>query len=382
MLLRLILPSLRRNLGRAAAIMLQFLIGSAVAAAALSLAFQQELLQGRIADRWQHLREEMVAGVAGDRPAPPGVAVMRRVVGQWRKALREERLQHSTYAGPDSLAPWELPYGMINQRYAEIARPAIAEGRWFRPEDWEGSGPVPVVLTQAAARRIAPGQSALGARIGVKDQLVVVGVLRQGEPLLVRGNPQLFSMFTMTEPIVLLPDAALQNLRKTDLLEWHGEGEAVWVGPVPPDAQEVGLAISLAEAFRFSSQFYGTTRNALLLIAGFVVGVAALGFVGVALTSLEQRRREMGLRVALGATPAALGGQVLTEVMVVTLLGSGPGSLLGCWLATRLEGGPPVYLWEAAGLVVLGALLLGLLVGLVPGLVARRLNVEEALRSG
>jgi putative ABC transport system permease protein len=117
--------------------------------------------------------------------------------------------------------------------------------------------------------------------------------------------------------------------------------------------------------------------------------VAALGVATTLLISLLQRRRELGLLRALGATPGQALRLVLAEAALLTLLGVFFGLFIGValeWYMLRVvlleESGfvfPFRFPWAHAALVAALVALSGGLAGLGPALKASRMNIEEAI---
>ncbi|MEV6903948.1 ABC transporter permease [Amycolatopsis sp. NPDC051372] len=138
----------------------------------------------------------------------------------------------------------------------------------------------------------------------------------------------------------------------------------------PSDA----LAAKQASQTTFSALFLGLAGVALL-VGG--VGVANTMFI-----SVLERRREIGLRRALGATRGQIRGQFLTEAVALSGLGGLAGTVLGIvvtLLYTTYQGWPPVIppLSVAGG--VAGALVVGALAGIHPSIRASRLTPTQAL---
>jgi putative ABC transport system permease protein len=118
-------------------------------------------------------------------------------------------------------------------------------------------------------------------------------------------------------------------------------------------------------------------------LGAIAVLAGALGIANVMVISVLERRPEIGLRRALGATRAHIGGQFLLEALVLSGLGGLCGVAIGILVtlsAARLYGWsplvPPPALW--GGLCV--ALIAGGVAGLYPSLRAGRLPPTDALR--
>ena len=120
---------------------------------------------------------------------------------------------------------------------------------------------------------------------------------------------------------------------------------------------------------------------AAALIAGFMLIMVALGMVGVLWQSVARRRREIGLRRALGATGQGVSLQVLGELLVVTTA----GLLLGAALAVQvpLLG---VIGWVSNGVYAVGMALAALTIygltvvsALYPSWLATQVQPAEAL---
>ncbi|WIY06192.1 ABC transporter permease [Amycolatopsis mongoliensis] len=138
----------------------------------------------------------------------------------------------------------------------------------------------------------------------------------------------------------------------------------------PSDA----LAAKQATQTAFSALFLGLAGVALL-VGG--VGVANTMFV-----SVLERRREIGLRRALGATRGHIRDQFLTEAVALSGLGGCAGTVLGVLVTlgyTTYQGWPPVIPAVAVAGGVFGALVVGVLAGLHPSLRAARMPPTQAL---
>jgi putative ABC transport system permease protein len=123
-------------------------------------------------------------------------------------------------------------------------------------------------------------------------------------------------------------------------------------------------------------------------IAGFAIGIitllgAAIGLMNIMLVSVTERTREIGIRKAIGATPAVIRKQFLIEAIVICLIGGVAGIILGMGMgnliAVQISGTfivPWLWLFSAIGLCTL----IGLVSGFYPAKKASQLDPIEALR--
>jgi ABC-type antimicrobial peptide transport system permease subunit len=111
--------------------------------------------------------------------------------------------------------------------------------------------------------------------------------------------------------------------------------------------------------------------------------LAAVGLYGVLAYTVTQRTREIGLRIALGATPSRVRGMILRQVGRMTLIGGTIGLLAASGLGRlaesllyQLKGSDPVVLAGSAAALTLVALA----AGFVPAKRASRVDPMRALR--
>lgn len=140
---------------------------------------------------------------------------------------------------------------------------------------------------------------------------------------------------------------------------------------------------------QFIDQFKAMAAG-ITAIAGGIVGISLLvggiGIMNIMLVSVSERTREIGLRKAVGATPAAILMQFLLEAMSLSIAGGLVGLLSGELMAFGLTQIPDAGLEEAA--VPMWAVIMsfafcatvGVVFGMFPAIKAARLNPIEALR--
>jgi predicted permease len=160
---------------------------------------------------------------------------------------------------------------------------------------------------------------------------------------------------------------------------------------------EDGMTISVFPE-RFSRPEPDPDRGVLkiatlfLILAALVLILACVNVANFLLVRATTRQREMAIRIALGGTRLRLIRQLLTESVLLALLGGAAGVLFGlagsnALGSIHLNTTLPVLLdfhldWRVFGYAFAAALITGLIVGIVPTLRASRRGVIEAIRNG
>jgi putative ABC transport system permease protein len=132
---------------------------------------------------------------------------------------------------------------------------------------------------------------------------------------------------------------------------------------------------------------FGTTLWTMLGAVGFVLLIACANVANLQLARASGRLREMAVRTAIGAARARLVRQLLTESLVVAVLGGALGLLFSVWWIDLLVRRLPFWMsydldWRVLAFTVASTLATVCLFGLVPALRTTRLTLHETLKDG
>jgi putative ABC transport system permease protein len=151
--------------------------------------------------------------------------------------------------------------------------------------------------------------------------------------------------------------------------------------PESPEEVDVSRPSDALEA-RAAAQ--GAFTSLLLGLGAVALLVGGVGIANVMVISVLERRPEIGLRRALGATRRHISAQFLTESLLLAVAGGAAGAVLGVVvtaISSAAQGQPVVVPAYAIPGGVAAALVIGAVAGLYPSIRASRLSPTEALRS-
>jgi putative ABC transport system permease protein len=259
-----------------------------------------------------------------------------------------------------ALHGWYGPYdGMLSTRIARIEQPDLtietgiqwvtpgwfelfevdaSSGRTLREPDWSAASPMPVVITAALAERLFGQQQAVGrtAMLGQRTQInevEIVGVVSNVRSVDLRLPPDeaVFVPHT-TQPALLATLTIL--FRASDAATVPAVRRAVEMVvphlPVPEPAPLTDrVNAQLAEQLVFA--------RLLTLLAGIAIVLSVFGLYGVIAFAVAGRRREFGIRIAVGADGAHIGKLVLQTAVWIVLFGTAFGLAGAYYLARLLE---------------------------------------------
>jgi predicted permease len=271
-----------------------------------------------------------------------------------------------------------VPVPFVSQGYFETLGIPLLQGRRFDSRDRAGTAPV-TIISETMARRHFAGENPLGRRIRYKDSLEIIGVVgdvkyrgleREDEPVFYRlasqaAERRMWLLVRTQGDAVSMASAVRQEIRALD--------PAVPVDRVGTMAQALSESVSLPR-FRFVL---------MTVFAATALLLAAIGIYGLIAWSVTRRIQEIGVRMALGATPPGVLrlviGQAARLASVGVVLGLVGAFALSRVLERMLFGVTVFDTVTFAG----AALLLGtvaVVASLLPALRAARVDPVTALR--
>ena len=141
-------------------------------------------------------------------------------------------------------------------------------------------------------------------------------------------------------------------------------------------------------------QISGDLRPALLILAGavaFVLLIACANVSSLLLARAAAREREIAVRTAIGASPWRIARQLLTESILLALIGGAIGIVLSIWGTNLLLGASPKNLfgmrsipidWRVLAFAAGATLVAGLLFGFLPSYISAHSGISETLKEG
>jgi putative ABC transport system permease protein len=338
----------------------------------------------QVVERLEALPGVRAAAFTTSMPLEAGPALDFQVVGR------------QPTGGEDGQGNYNASYRAVSADLFKVLGVGLVRGRGFTTADRLGT-PLVALVNEAAARRVFPHQDPVGQRImigssqsEVRDRgaRTIVGVVRDThEDGLDREVPAMIfvPMGQMPDPFLrlllrVLPQSLAVRMAAGSPALTAQMKKAIWsVDPGQPIA-DVRTMGEIRDESLGARRFLSTLLSCMALLA---LALAAVGIYGVLSYLVHQRTREIGVRLALGAsTPQVLRlilGQGLGAVLAGIVLGLGGAFAAARLISTLLYGvtarDPATFLFTPA---FLGAV--ALLAAAIPAYRASHLDPLEALR--
>lgn len=227
---------------------------------------------------------------------------------------------------------FSLSHRSVGGGYFRTLGIPIISGRPILDSD-AGGGEGVVVLNRAAAAALWPGEDPLGRRLGGFGRpLRVVGVVPNFKLTRLDGDVSLQMYTSMQQQLEPAGASAIMLRTKPGARAIADRSKAVLLNLEKDSRPEVLTMAQVRWKLLASERF----RTAVLLVfAGTATFLALIGIFGLVSYTVAQRHREIGLRVALGASYSRLVSLMVRQALVPAVLGIVAGTL-GALAGTRL----------------------------------------------
>ena len=285
---------------------------------------------------------------------------------------------------------------------------SAAEGRTFLPEEDQSEQAVAVISESLRRRRFA-ASSPLGERITIdRRPYTIVGVMPAGFEFPKRGPqfngtpaevylPLVFNPFERQARGMFYNHSVIGRLKDGVTVEQATRDTAALAARLtenyPPQLRNSGMTLQIA-ATPMLEEISGQVRRPLLILlgaVGLVLFVACANVANLFLSRAVARQREMGVRVALGASRHRLFQMLLVESLLLALFSGAVGLLIANWmlravpavLTASLPGVSEVALDVRVVSFTMGlSVVTALFFGLVPMIAGMKRELTDSLREG
>jgi predicted permease len=294
---------------------------------------------------------------------------------------------------PDSEKP-SANVTAISGEYAHTMGTPVVRGRMIQDDDTAGMPPV-VVINQTLAEKYFPGRDPLGKQIslggvdtGMVQPLTIVGILGDQVDAKVGVKPQ---------PLLLIPDSQVpttslfyQALLKTVVnfvVKTRGDIPVETVMRTVFHKSAPGFALDDFQTMQDVVDKNTFSQRLMLYLigsfAGLAIAMVITGLYGVLSQLVNYRRREIGVRMALGATRAGVAKMILRQGSILIGVGLAIGLVLAVLSGRVLKGFlfevQPLDAWTYVAVAIVLASI-GLVSSLIPARNAASVQPMQALR--
>ena len=244
---------------------------------------------------------------------------------------------------PELHDPVEIKYNAVSPNFLDVTGTHVVRGRGFAPAD-DRDGPPVVLIDEAMADKYWPGQDPIGQVVrlpGFGNGVDGKGVEIQARVIGVTENAPINDIGEIPEPYMYLPFHLSQMGEMTFVLETGQNAMSmaqsarqtlIHINPL----LDPMFVTSLPELIRSSSGSYQMMAE-LVSVLGFIgLALTVVGLYGFLAFRVTRRRREIGIRMALGASREATAWMVVRETAWLALVGLALGVALS-FGAARIE---------------------------------------------
>lgn len=333
----------------------------------------------------------------GVRQDPSSMQTLK--MADYERIMREKK--YVTNVSPEVTASGQAIYGNSNTNttvygespeYLDIKQWTIEQGDCFTQEDIKKAAKVCVVGTTIVKELYGEGADVIGKTIRFKSiPMRIIGVLKskgynnwgmdQDNVIIAPYSTVMkriaaqtwFSSIVCSAITEELSDAAIEEL--TQILRDNHK--------LKGDAADDFTIRSQAEMMKTMSSTMDTVTIILVVAAAFSLLVAGIGIMNIMLVSVTERTKEIGLRMAVGATGPVISLQFLIESVLISVTGGLLGILVGCsaseFIVPMFNMPSSVPAWSIY-VSFFVCVCIGVLFGYIPAQKAANMDPIEAIR--
>jgi putative ABC transport system permease protein len=341
------------------------------------------------------------------RPGRPNVVAPANFIRWGERATAFESLAglaETRMNLTDAGEPQELVAQNVTAQYFFVLGVSPMLGRVFTADEAaDPQGNAVVLAYDVWQHRFGSDPSIVGRTIRLNTrQRTVVGVMPPGFKLFLKSGSLVGKPVELWVPFVLPADARQPRGRYLSAVARLKPGISIEQARAQMDAIAVSLSNELPQfdtgwgvmVVPLHEELAGELRPALLVLTGavaFVLLIACANVANLLLARGVARQREIAIRAALGAGRARVVRQLLTESLVLGLLGGGFGLLVGRWSLALLVRLSPVDVislshiglsYAVLGFTATVSILTAVICGFAPAFEGARTDVQEALKDG
>ena len=246
---------------------------------------------------------------------------------------------------PELRDPVEIKFNAVGPGFLEMMGTHIVRGRGFTEAD-DQDRPLTVIINQSMAQKYWPDQNPIGQVVELEGSSPNANARNEARIIGVAENAPINQIGEIVEPYLYVPFAQY-------LSHLSNMGEITFALATGPNAMSLAQAVrqvfihtdplldpmmmtSLSELIRYSAGTYQMMAELVSALGLIGLALTVVGLYGFLTFGVAQRRREIGIRMALGASREATAWLVLRETGRLAAVGLGLGIVLAL-AAVRLE---------------------------------------------
>jgi hypothetical protein len=257
----------------------------------------------------------------------------------------------------------------------------LLRGREFTASD-NDNAPDVAIVSEKTARDFFGTLDVVGKRIGYETvpEFEIVGVVRDARVNSIKESPQRLVFYPLAQGLRHVTNVTVRTSGSPDAVAVALRNAVHAVDPNLPLRDAVAVS-TLHERGLSRERMLARIAGALGVLAALLVGI---GLYGVVAYSVSRRTNEMGVRLALGASPRTVSSLVLRDSVQTVVAGLFVGlilSLPALRLTQHLVFGVGPHDPRILGISAALLLAVGVIAALIPALRASRINPIEAIRA-